>query len=152
MAINKFSSSMASKLFAILNILHLVYSSKLVKVVIFTDTLSSLQSITNWNWEKHSFSNKITLLCSTLAASGYEIRFLRVPGHQNIPGNEMADKLAKLSTAETSLSPPQGVHYIHVTTRLNFLDMFSALSNAVSQSGTFNTRPTLEVMLTKLSF
>jgi len=39
----------------------------------------------------------------------------------------MADKLAKLSTAETSLSPPQGVHYKHVTTRLNFSDMFSAL-------------------------
>jgi len=39
----------------------------------------------------------------------------------------MADKLAKLSTAETSLSPPQGVHYKHATTRLNFSDMFSAL-------------------------
>jgi len=30
----------------------------------------------------------------------------------------MADELVKLSTAETSLSPPQGVHYKHVTTRL----------------------------------
>jgi len=39
----------------------------------------------------------------------------------------MADKLAKLSTAETSLSPHQGVHYQHVTTRLNFSDMYSAL-------------------------
>jgi len=95
--------------------LYLFYSLKIVKVVIVTDSLSSLQSITNWNWKKHSFSNKITLLCSTLAASGYEIRFLWVPGNQNIPGNEMADKLAKLSTAETSLSPPQGVHYKHVT-------------------------------------
>jgi len=39
----------------------------------------------------------------------------------------MADKLAKLSTAETSFSPPQGVHYKHVTTPLNFSDMFFAL-------------------------
>jgi len=39
----------------------------------------------------------------------------------------MADKLAKLSTAETLLSPPQGVHCKHVTTRLNVSDVFSAL-------------------------
>jgi len=39
----------------------------------------------------------------------------------------MPDKLAKISTAETSLSPPQGVHYKHVTTRLKFSGMFSAL-------------------------
>jgi len=39
----------------------------------------------------------------------------------------MTDKLAKLATAETSLSLPQDVHYKHVNTRLNFSDMFSAL-------------------------
>jgi len=127
MAIKKFSSSITSELFAFLHAFYLVYSLKIVKVVIATDSLSSLQSITNCNCKKHSFSNKFILLCSTLAASGYEIRFLWVPGHENIPGNKMAYKLAKLSTAEASLSPPQGVHYKHVTTRLNFSQMFSAL-------------------------
>ena len=122
-AINKFSSSITSELFVILHALYLVYSLKIVKVVIVTDSLSALQSITNWNWKKHSFSSKITLLCSTLSVLGYEIRFLWVPGYQNIPGNEMADKLAKLSTAETSLSPHQGVHYKHVPFRLNFSDI-----------------------------
>jgi len=56
--INKFSSSITSELYAILHALYLVYSLKIVKVVIVTDSLSSLQSITNWNWKKHSFSNK----------------------------------------------------------------------------------------------
>ena len=52
-----------------------------------TDSLCSLQSMTNWNWKKHSFTNKIALLCSALSASGCEVRFLWVPSHQNIPGN-----------------------------------------------------------------
>jgi len=64
----------------------------------------------------------------------------------------MADKLAKLSTTGTPLSPPQGVHYKHVNTRLNVSDMFSALYQHCFQEWAFNTRPTHEVMLTKLSF
>jgi len=48
---NKFSSSITSELFAILHALYLVYSLKFVKVVIVTNSLSSLQSITNWNWK-----------------------------------------------------------------------------------------------------
>jgi len=39
----------------------------------------------------------------------------------------MADKLAKLSPAEISLSPTQGVHHKHALTRLNFSYVFSAL-------------------------
>jgi len=92
--INKFSSSITSELFAILHALYLAYSVKIIKVVVVTDSLSSLQSITNWNWEKHSFANKIALY-STLSASGYEVRFLWVPA-TNISGNEIADQFSPL--------------------------------------------------------
>ena len=74
--INKFSSSITSELFAILHALYLANSLKIIKVVVVTDSLSSLQLITNWNWKKHSFAYKIALLYSTLSASGYEVRFV----------------------------------------------------------------------------
>jgi len=96
-------------------------------VVVVTDSFSSLQSISNWNWKKHSFANKIALLYSTLSASGYEVRFLWVPGHQNNPGNGIADQLAKLSTTKPSSNPPKCVHYKRVITRLNFTDMLPYL-------------------------
>jgi len=106
--VNRFFSSITSELFAILHALYLVYSLK-IKVVNVTDSLSSLPSITNCKWKKQSFTNKIALLRSTLSAACYEIRFLCVPAHQNIPRNEIADQLAKLSTAEPSPNPPNNV-------------------------------------------
>jgi len=57
--INKLSSSINSELFAILHVLYLAYSLKIIKVVVATDSLSPLQSITDWNWKKHSFANKL---------------------------------------------------------------------------------------------
>jgi len=65
-AINPFTASVTSELFPILQALYLIYSLKTRRAVNVTDSLSSLQAITTWNWKKHSFTNKIALLFSTL--------------------------------------------------------------------------------------
>jgi len=100
---------------------------KIVRAAIVTDSLSSLQSITNWKWKKHSFTNKIVLLFSTLSVTGYDIKFHWVPAHQNISGNELADQLAKLSTAEPSAQTLHDALYKHVKTRLNLSDILPVI-------------------------
>ena len=45
----------------------------------------------------------------------------------NIPGNAIADQLAKLSTAKPSSNPPKCVHYKRINTQLNFTDMLPYL-------------------------
>jgi len=133
LVINPFSSSVTSELFAILQALSLIYSLKTRRAVIVTNSLSSLQAITNWNWKKHSFANNIALIFSTFSVTGYEIKFLWVPARQNVPGNESADQFAKLSTAEPSAHTLPDVLYKHVTTRLNVSDMFPVLSELLFQ-------------------
>ena len=67
------------------------------------------------------------LAVATLPGASGSFNPALVPGHQNIPGNEIADQLAKLSTAKPSSNPPPCVRYKRVNTRLNFADMLPHL-------------------------
>ena len=60
--------------------------------------------------------------------TGYETKFLSVPAHQNIPRNELADQLAKLSTAEPSAQTLHDVLHKHVKIRLNLSDILPVIS------------------------
>jgi len=57
--------------------------------------------------ETRSFTNKISFLSSNLHTEGHDVVFLWVPGHSAIPGNDIADSLAKLAS---SSNPPPDVH------------------------------------------
>lgn len=99
--IHKFSTYAISELFAILHALCLIYSLKLAKAGIRTDSLNSLQSITNWNYNRSQITIDHKLLCSTLSVTGYEVKLVWIPTHLIIPGNEIADQ------AEPSPDPLQ---------------------------------------------
>jgi ribonuclease HI len=65
-------------------------------IVIFTDSLSSLQAMENWNYASTS---EVTQVLNITQKIKYEneidIIFQWIPGHTNLPGNETADSLAK---------------------------------------------------------
>jgi len=76
---------------------------------IISDSLSALQAIRAGSWKKHSITNKISLLSSTLHSAGYYIVFMCVPGYTGIPGNEIADILAK-SASSKNPQPDDNIH------------------------------------------
>jgi len=93
------TSSFSSELYAILYALYCLFTFQSTKHLILSDSLSALQAISTGNWKKHSFTNKINLLSSNLHIAGYEVVLMWVPGHSGIPGNEIADTLAKLASS-----------------------------------------------------
>ena len=81
------------------------------KIYILTDSLYSILCLTKWylNWQRNNwFTSKSTpvkyanLIKSILAQMSnlQRVRFIHVPAHVGIPGNEMADKLANIGANE----------------------------------------------------
>ena len=71
-----------------------IQQQTLRKTVIYSDSLSCLQTLQNRNLE-HPVIREIVQLLTYLNAVGSEIEFCWIPGHVGIPGNEMADRTAK---------------------------------------------------------
>ena len=79
---------------ALLNALKIVRTSWNKRFIIFTDSLSCLQSIQNEDLSNQIIKNFLTeyTKCSNM---GKEIVLCWIPGHVGIPGNERADSHAK---------------------------------------------------------
>ena len=75
------------------------------KFIILTDSLSSLQTLQNLN-PKTLTKLLLDILETqdTLTKAGYHIKFIWIPSHVGLPGNEIADKLAKQATLLDSIN------------------------------------------------
>ena len=89
-----FSGIYSAELYAVLLAVRFVKASNLSNAVIFSDSVSVLQSL-----EKSNPDNKFLIDINRILSSlPFQVTFEWVPGHCNIPGNEAADLAAKEAT------------------------------------------------------
>ena len=93
--LHKDASVFSAELYALLAALTCVLTNSLhKKFVIFSDSLSSLKAIESII-PPNTLAYRVRYHCHLLKQKGKDIRFVWVPSHVGIPGNEKADKLAK---------------------------------------------------------
>jgi ribonuclease HI len=89
------ASIFTAELYAIHQVLLRIQESTLHDFVIYSDSLSSLESIEQHYPTQHPLLNQIQDVTHNLAVDK-NIAFVWVPGHSNIQDNETADKAAQI--------------------------------------------------------
>lgn len=91
----------SAELAAILSATHYTKHKALNKAIICTDSSSAIYALTSKHNSSHPTIHQIRLLLETFPTSA-QIKFLWIPGHVGIAGNETADKAAKASLNDPS--------------------------------------------------
>jgi len=110
------ASIFRAELYAILLAIDVVRRSKEKNFVIFSDSMSSLQSIYGFNLDS-DLVRKFLKDYTILAKNGKNIILCWIPSHVRILGNEKADTAAKsaLSLPVTRMKPPATDMYPRIT-------------------------------------
>ncbi|GFX09407.1 RNase H domain-containing protein [Trichonephila clavipes] len=91
---------------AIYRALQLIDSNMPRKYCIYTDSMSVLEALENYNDRCHPVVCKILDITSRLYSKGLDIVFCSLPSHVGIIGNEQADSAAKSATTHLPLAVP----------------------------------------------
>ena len=74
-----------------------------MKIVILTDSLSSIQALQNYPKQRFTAQNKIARKISNFIKEGKSIAIGHIPSHCDIKGNDLADSLAKDATKKENI-------------------------------------------------
>ena len=88
-----------------------------------------LQAIQNVSWKKNPRINRVCLLYSNLTSAGFTINMLWVHSHKGIVGNEIAARLAKLSTTDDPQNLQADTRVKNTNNTLPYPDMCQHLSD-----------------------
>ncbi|GFX34535.1 RNase H domain-containing protein [Trichonephila clavipes] len=91
---------------ALYRALQLIDPKTLHKYCIYTDSMSVLEAIENYNDRCHPVVWDIIDITSRLHGKGCDIQFCWIPSHIGIKGNEQADSVAQSATTELPITVP----------------------------------------------
>ncbi|GFV06919.1 pggt1b [Trichonephila clavipes] len=86
--------------------LQLIDSTMPRKYCIYTDSMSVLEALENYNDRCHPVVCTILHITSRLYSKGFDIVFCWLPSHVGIIGNKQADSAAKSATTHLPLAVP----------------------------------------------
>ncbi|XP_064468156.1 uncharacterized protein LOC135378922 isoform X1 [Ornithodoros turicata] len=87
-------SAFTAEVYAIILALNYILQNRIKSSVIYTDSLSSLQTICSIHCTKDPIVHRARRIASTIANRAYRLLLCWVPSHVGIPGNEKADRAA----------------------------------------------------------
>ncbi|GBM34675.1 hypothetical protein AVEN_191834-1 [Araneus ventricosus] len=104
--IHSSSSIFTAEITAILHALSEISSGPPDNFIIYSDSLSALESMTSLHRFSHPLTFNILELHDHLTFKGFSILLCWIPSHVGIPGNELADNLAKSATINLNSPVP----------------------------------------------
>lgn len=104
-ALHPETSIFTAEAFALLTAVKHIGQEKLEKSIIFTDSLSVVNAIISLRMNKNPIVIELYTILCTMYASGQHIVLCWVPGHRDIEGNVLADRLATSVHVNASNAP-----------------------------------------------
>jgi ribonuclease HI len=94
-----------AELLAIKSVLQFINTTKLqkMKLVLLTDSQGALQSLNSADFRYQTIETDISDIVTCINQLQNEIRFVWIPGHIDIEGNDMADQIAKIAAAKHNI-------------------------------------------------